>query len=152
MSKILMADKKLLVKNPVFLNGIGRTGKFFTARIISCFKNIEYFHYVAMLQNISYIQRLGLMTEDAAAFGMYGIGDRLPSPGLVFGEEPGCKHVPVGFFRDLGGFGDQQPCRGPLGIVGGCHGFGHPVFVVAVAGHGGHDHAIGQFKVAQGVW
>lgn len=84
------------------------------------------------------------LVEDTAASIVNRIGDRPPPPGLFLSVDAGRKHIAGGLLRDLSGFGNQQAGGGPLGIIAGGHGFGYPVLVGPVPGHGGHDHAIGQ--------
>lgn len=59
-------DKDSLVKKLVLIDGLGRVGKFFLGKIVSCFKKMEYYQYVSLLEHIPYIKRLGGITEDAA--------------------------------------------------------------------------------------
>jgi len=56
----------LLVENPLFLEGISRSGKFFLGKLVSALDRVEYFQYVTILEHISFIERLGGVTEDAA--------------------------------------------------------------------------------------
>ena len=66
MGKVSIAEKPQLIKNPILLNGITRTGKFFVGRIISCSKNLEYFQYVSILDYLPYMERLGFINKDCA--------------------------------------------------------------------------------------
>lgn len=66
MKSVFVPKKNNLVKNPLFLNGIGRAGKFFLGKIASGFEDVEYFQYVSILEHLPYMQRLGTIDEDAA--------------------------------------------------------------------------------------
>lgn len=66
MDKTRIARKEPFVKKVIFLNGIGRAGKFFLGKIVSGYEQIEYFQYLSLLEHLPYLERLGCITEDAA--------------------------------------------------------------------------------------
>lgn len=66
MNEILMADKEPLIKNPIFLNGVSRTGKLFLGKIVAGLEGIEHFQSAIVLEHVPYIVRMGRMSEDAA--------------------------------------------------------------------------------------
>ncbi len=61
--KFIMESK--LVNNLVLVDGLGRSGKFFLGKIVSGFKNVEYFQYASLLEQLPYMIKLGSITEDA---------------------------------------------------------------------------------------
>lgn len=66
MDKISIAKKEPFVKKVIFINGIGRAGKFFLGKIVSGYEQIEYFQYLSLLEHIPYLERLGCINRDAA--------------------------------------------------------------------------------------
>lgn len=64
MTKINIRQETL--SNPIIVDGIGRSGKFFLGKILCGLKKIEYFQYVSVLEHIPYLNRLGCINEDAA--------------------------------------------------------------------------------------
>lgn len=66
MKKIVVSDKKSLISNPVFLNGISRAGKFFLGKIMAGFNDVEYFQYISVLEHTPFLERLGCINESAA--------------------------------------------------------------------------------------
>ncbi len=54
------------VENVLLVDGITRTGKFFLAKIVSEFKEIEFFQYLQVLEQVPYIYGIGGMHKDAA--------------------------------------------------------------------------------------
>ena len=54
-----------LVKNLVLIDGLGRSGKLFLAKIVSGFKETEYFQYASLFEQIPYLVKLDALTEDA---------------------------------------------------------------------------------------
>nr|GEZ30768.1 hypothetical protein [Tanacetum cinerariifolium] len=83
------------------------------------------------------------LTNDFAAGRVYGIGDGAPASDLRFAPDPGGCRIAAPLGRDVGGFGDDQPGGGALGVVGGMQFTGHAVFFVAAAGDGRHDDSVG---------
>jgi hypothetical protein len=59
-------QKDILVDNPLFLDGLSRTGKMFIGRIISALKNIEHIQYLPILEQIPYLYRLNAINKAAA--------------------------------------------------------------------------------------
>jgi len=57
--------KNILVKNLVLIDGLGRSGKFFLGKIVSGFNNMEYFQYASLFEQIPYLVKLDVLTEDA---------------------------------------------------------------------------------------
>ena len=57
--------KNILVKNLVLIDGLGRSGKFFLGKIVSGYKDMEYFQYASLFEQIPYLVKLGALTEDA---------------------------------------------------------------------------------------
>lgn len=64
--KVFFVDEKPLVRKLVLLDGFSRTGKFFVGKIISNLKKMDYFQAVYALEQITFLYRLGTITEDAA--------------------------------------------------------------------------------------
>ena len=62
---ILFLRENLLVKNLVLIDGLARAGKFFLGKIVSGFKNMEYFQYSSLLEQIPYLVKLKALREDA---------------------------------------------------------------------------------------
>ena len=54
------------LSNPIILDGIARTGKFFLGKILCGLEDIEYFQYVSAIEQIPYLNRLGFIDETAA--------------------------------------------------------------------------------------
>jgi len=52
--------------NPIIVDGIGRSGKFFLGKILCGLEGVEYFQYVSILEHIPFIHRLGFIDEQAA--------------------------------------------------------------------------------------
>jgi hypothetical protein len=66
MENVFATEKVSLVKNIALIDGFVRSGKFLLARIVSGLKDIEFFQYIHVLEQLPYIYRLGGITEDAA--------------------------------------------------------------------------------------
>jgi hypothetical protein len=64
-NQIKFIRKNILIKNLVIIDGLGRSGKFFLGKIVSGFKNMEYFQYASLFEQIPYLVKLGALTEDA---------------------------------------------------------------------------------------
>jgi hypothetical protein len=60
------SSKNNKVDNILLIDGITRTGKFFLAKIVSEFKEIEYFQYLQAIEQVPYIYGLGGINKDAA--------------------------------------------------------------------------------------
>jgi len=66
MKRAVVSDKKSLISNPVFLNGISRAGKFLLGKIMAGFNDVEYFQYISILEHAPFLERLGCIDEKAA--------------------------------------------------------------------------------------
>ena len=64
-NNIKFVRKNILVKNLVLIDGLGRSGKFFLGKIVSGFNNMEYFQYASLFEQIPYLVKLDVLTEDA---------------------------------------------------------------------------------------
>ncbi len=58
--------RKETLSRPIIVDGIGRSGKFFLAKLLCGIENIEYFQYVSILEHIPFIYRLGFINKKAA--------------------------------------------------------------------------------------
>tara|TARA_B100000315_G_C14537855_1_gene569368 strand:+ start:76 stop:1050 length:975 start_codon:yes stop_codon:yes gene_type:complete len=66
MDNVFATERASLVKDIAFIDGITRSGKFLLAKIVSGLKDVEYFQYIHIVEQIPYIFRLGGITENAA--------------------------------------------------------------------------------------
>ncbi len=51
------------IKNPVFIDGITRAGKFFLAKVVSHFESIEYYQYIPLLEHIPIMWKYGQISK-----------------------------------------------------------------------------------------
>ena len=58
--------REAAIKNPVFIDGITRAGKFFLAKVISHFESIEYYQYVPLLEHIPIMWKHGQISKSNA--------------------------------------------------------------------------------------
>ena len=63
---IRLHNRSKALANPIIVDGIGRTGKFFLGKILCGLENIEYYQYISVLEHIPYLNSLGCINEDAA--------------------------------------------------------------------------------------
>lgn len=61
-----IGEKNYLVNRPLFLNGITRAGKFLLGKLVACVKTVEYYQYVSVLEHLPFLQKMGLIDEEAA--------------------------------------------------------------------------------------
>src|SRR6185369_10391446 len=80
-----------------------------------------------------------------------GAGYQSPAVNLLLGVDTGSSDVADPLRAYLSGFGDDQPRRGPLGIVGGCQWVRNVTIKGTAAGHGGHHHTVGEFEAVQAI-
>ena len=59
-------EKPTLVRNPLIIDGITRSGKFFLGKIISGFNKVEYFQHSFFLDYLSYMTKLGAISQNGA--------------------------------------------------------------------------------------
>lgn len=64
--KIAMAQKLPLVKQPLFLDGVSRGGKFLLGKIVGGLENVEFFQAISALEHLPILQRLGVINKDGA--------------------------------------------------------------------------------------
>jgi hypothetical protein len=64
LSNIKIRSKPL--SNPIIVDGISRTGKFFLAKILCGLKDVDYFQYISSIEQIPYLNRLGFIDEKAS--------------------------------------------------------------------------------------
>lgn len=88
------------------------------------------------------------LKEDLASTLVNRRSDLLPGIDVFLTEDGGCVLPSDGLFGDLGAFGDDETCRGTLGVV-----LDHEVVgdvgarIAAGAGHGAHDDAVRELEV-----
>lgn len=58
-----VGDVELLTNRLVFIDGIGRAGKFFMAKLVSSFENTEYFQFNALLEQLPALASIGILKE-----------------------------------------------------------------------------------------
>ena len=52
---IRLHNRSKALANPIIVDGIGRTGKFFLGKILCGLENIEYYQYISVLEHIPYL-------------------------------------------------------------------------------------------------
>jgi hypothetical protein len=62
----VIAEKELLVRDLVLIDGISRAGKFFLGRIVDGLERMEHFLVVDLVEIIPYLEGLGTIRKDAA--------------------------------------------------------------------------------------
>ena len=67
MRKTSIPFRKGRLTRSILPDGIGCAGKFLLGKIVSGFDGVEHFQYVSLLEHIPYFERLGCISEDAAA-------------------------------------------------------------------------------------
>ena len=60
---ITLFNKQTMFEEILFLDGLGRAGKFLLGKIVSNFERVEYFQYVEVLEHYPVLYRLGLMDK-----------------------------------------------------------------------------------------
>ena len=58
---VQLANKPNLVKNILFLSGMGRAGKFLLGKIVSNFQRVEYFKFVSLIEQLPQLHDLKCM-------------------------------------------------------------------------------------------
>ena len=58
--------RKGTLANPILLDGISRTGKFFLGKILCGLENIEYYQTLSIIEHIPYLNKLGCINDSAA--------------------------------------------------------------------------------------
>jgi hypothetical protein len=66
MDHIFCTKMPIIIKKLVLLDGYSRTGKFFVGKLIAGLKRIEVFQSVNVMDQLSFIHRMGGIKEDAA--------------------------------------------------------------------------------------
>ena len=84
------------------------------------------------------------LKKEMTALGMDRIGDFAPACHLGIGEDARRPRIAFALGGNLGRFGDNQPRRGPLRVVGDGQLIRHVAVHRPVAGQGSHDHAVRQ--------
>ena len=65
-TQTIIGDRKVLVKNPLIVDGITRAGKFLMANLLSSIKDVEPVHYFPVLDHVARLEHLGLIEKKAA--------------------------------------------------------------------------------------
>ena len=61
-----IGEKPYLIQRPLFLNGITRSGKFLLGKLVSCIQSVEYYQYASILEHLPFLNKMGLVSEEAA--------------------------------------------------------------------------------------
>ena len=62
-----LATKAPVTDNLLFIDGISRSGKKLTCKVVSHLQNVEYFQYASVIENTAYAQHLGHLSLQTAA-------------------------------------------------------------------------------------